>query len=160
MGSRYRDILKIPRFVILLLLFVTTWDVSPLFERFVVFICICLPFTQSQCSHCSFVQANHLLNKIPQIISKAIFRTSLYRFDSGAQTERHPADVFVTTSPIIVQGNERLRRQVEREDGQLLILSPSTGSAAALSALSSNNSSAHKGTTSVPNNQISKKKRK
>ena len=35
-----RDVLKIPRFVILLLLFVTTWDVSPLFERFVVFICI------------------------------------------------------------------------------------------------------------------------
>ena len=44
-----------------------------------VFICICLTFTQSQCSHCSFVQANHLLNKIPQIISKAIFRTSLKR---------------------------------------------------------------------------------
>ena len=57
--------------------FASNWDISPLFERFMVFICICLTFTQSQCSHCSFVQANHLLNKIPQIISKAIFRTSL-----------------------------------------------------------------------------------
>ena len=71
----YRDVLKIPRFVI----FVIDWDVSPLFERFVVFICIYLTFTQSQCPHCSFVQANHLLNKIPQIISKAIFITSLKR---------------------------------------------------------------------------------
>ena len=69
--------------------FVINWDVSPLFECFVVFICICLPFTQSQCSNSitlkirdlkgtlsSFVQAYHLLNIIPQIISKAIFRTS------------------------------------------------------------------------------------
>ena len=31
--------------------FVTDLDVSPLFERFVFFICICLTFTQSQCSH-------------------------------------------------------------------------------------------------------------
>lgn len=29
----------------------------------------------------------------------------LYRFDGGAQTERHPADVSVTTSPDITQGN-------------------------------------------------------
>ena len=66
--------------------FVINWDVSPLFERFVVFICICLPFTQSQCSHCSFVQATHLLNKNPQIISKAIFRTSLYYFGRRSPT--------------------------------------------------------------------------
>ncbi len=72
--------------------FTSNWNVSPLFECFVVFICICLTFTQSQCSHAvtlkirdlkgtrsSFVQANHLLNKIPQIISKAIFRTSLIK---------------------------------------------------------------------------------
>ena len=31
--------------------FVTDLEVSPLFECFVVFICICLTFTQSQCSH-------------------------------------------------------------------------------------------------------------
>ena len=28
------------------------------------------------------------------------------RFDGGAQTERHPADVYVTTSPGIMQGND------------------------------------------------------
>ena len=36
------------------------------------------------------------------------------------------------------KGLNRLKKQVEREDGQLLILSPSSGSAAALSALPSN----------------------
>ncbi len=56
---------------------VSNWDISPLFERFAFFICICLTFIQSQCSHCSFVQAKHILNKKSQIVSKAIFRTSL-----------------------------------------------------------------------------------
>ena len=65
--------------------FVIKWDVSPLFECFMVFIYIYLTFTQSQCPHCSFVQANHLLNKIPQIISKAIFRTSLENFNQAMQ---------------------------------------------------------------------------
>lgn len=32
----------------------------------------------------------------------------LYRFDGGAQTERHPADVSVTTSPKITQGNDNM----------------------------------------------------
>ena len=32
----------------------------------------------------------------------------LYRFDGGAQTERHPADVSVTTSPDITQGNDNM----------------------------------------------------
>lgn len=31
-----------------------------------------------------------------------------YRFDGGAQTERHPADVSVTTSPKITQGNDNM----------------------------------------------------
>lgn len=34
----------------------------------------------------------------------------LYRFDGGAQTERHPADVSVTTSPKITQGNDNMVR--------------------------------------------------
>ncbi len=32
----------------------------------------------------------------------------LYRFDGGAQTERHPADVSVTTSPNYTQGKDKL----------------------------------------------------
>ena len=87
---------KNPPFIII----TTDWDVLSLFECFVFFICICLTFTQSQCSHCSFVQANHLLNKIPQITSKAIFRTSLLKYAMiyVGLSSAYPRDILGTSS--------------------------------------------------------------
>lgn len=67
-------------------------------------------------------------------------------------------DVYANNSNIEIvgwrkidgKGLERMRRQSEREGGQFLILSPNDGSAAALSALPSDVSSATKDTTSEP----------
>ena len=53
------------------------------------------------------------------------------------------------------KGLEKMQRQAEREGGQFLILSPSNGVAAALSALPSGTSSTHKDSERRENNKIS-----
>jgi hypothetical protein len=55
------------------------------------------------------------------------------------------------------RGMKKLKRQAEREGGQILILSPENGSAAALSALPLA-LSGDKGTANLPNNQILEQK--
>ena len=113
-----------------------------------------------------------LPEKSREILRGALYNTTLYGttqpiskpdykvvIKTGEQNAVVVIDVYQKKDKVEIvgwrlvneKGLERMKRQAEREDGQLLILSPEVGSAAALSALPSD--VAGKGTKTIPNTQ-------